>query len=284
MTQTEPIPASQQPAWARLEGYAAKAETLRLAEIFREDPGRAARYSTEACGVHLDYSENLLTDEIRGALLDLARQCGLRQRIDAMFAGDKINTSEGRAVLHVALRAPRDQSIEVDGTDVVPEVHEVLDRMASFARAVRNGTWKGHTGKPVRNVVNIGIGGSDLGPAMAYTALRAYTDRDKVVRFVSNIDGAALIEATRDLDPAETLFIVCSKSWHTQETLVNASSARDWLIGGLGGDTAAVARHFVAVSTNADGVREFGIDPANMFGFWDWSAAGTPLTPPSGCR
>ncbi|MEU9886884.1 glucose-6-phosphate isomerase [Sphaerisporangium sp. NPDC051011] len=270
MAQSEPIPARHQPAWARLEGYAAKTEDLRLAEMFCEDPGRSARLSADACGIHLDYSKNLLTDEILGALLDLARQCGLRQRIDAMFAGEKINSSEGRAVLHVALRAPRDQSIEVDGADVVPEVHEVLDRMAGFARAVRDGTWKGHTGRPIRNVVNIGIGGSDLGPAMAYTALRAYTDLDKAVRFVSNIDGAALIEATRDLDPAETVFIVCSKSWHTQETLVNASSAREWLVGGLGGDTAAVARHFVAVSTNADGVREFGIDPANMFGFWDW--------------
>jgi glucose-6-phosphate isomerase len=270
MTQTEPIPVSLQPAWARLDAYAAKPEDLRLAEMFREDPGRSERFSVSACGIHLDYSKNRLTDEILAALLDLARQCGLRQRIDAMFAGEKINTSEGRAVLHVALRAPWGQSIEVGGTDVVPEVHEVLDRMAGFARAVRDGTWKGHTGRPIRNVVNIGIGGSDLGPAMAYTALRAYTDRDKLVRFVSNIDGAALIEATRDLDPAETLFIVCSKSWRTQETLVNAHSAREWLIGGLGGDSTAVARHFVAVSTNADGVREFGIDPANMFGFWDW--------------
>jgi len=257
-------------ARACLESHAAKATGLRLAEMFRVDPARGTRLTAEACGVYLDYSKNLVSDEIVAALLELARQSGLRQHIDAMFAGEKINTSEHRPALHVALRAPRNQSIMVDGADVVPQVHEALERMGRFAREVRGGTWRGYTGKPIRNVVNIGIGGSDLGPAMAYQALRAYSDPEKVFRFVSNVDGAALIEGVRDLDPAETLFIVCSKSWHTEETLINARSARQWLLGGLGGDTGAVARHFVAVSANAEAVREFGIDPANTFWFWDW--------------
>jgi glucose-6-phosphate isomerase len=270
MTLTEGIPARQLPAWACLEGYAATASGLQLAEMFRVDPARGTRLAAEACGVYLDYSKNLVRDEIVAALLELARQSGLRQHIDAMFAGEKINTSDHQPALHVALRAPRNQSIMVDSVDVVPQVHEALERMAHFAREVRRGTWRGHTGKPIRNVVNIGIGGSDLGPAMAYQALRPYSDRDKVFRFVSNVDGAALIEGVRDLDAAETLFIVCSKSWHTQETLINARSARQWLLAGLGGDTGAVARHFVAVSANLEGAREFGIDPANMFWFWDW--------------
>jgi len=226
--------------------------------------------TAEACGVYLDYSKNLVTDQTLGLLVELAEQCRLRQRIDAMFSGEKINVSEDRAVLHVALRATTEESIEVDGTEVVPGVHAVLERMGRFAEAVRDGSWRGHTGKAIRNIVNIGIGGSDLGPAVAYEALRAYTGRDKVFRFVSNVDGADLIEATWDLDPAETLFVVCSKSWHTQETLTNATSARDWLLAGLGGDTAAVARHFVAVSTNANAVGDFGIDTDNMFEFWDW--------------
>jgi glucose-6-phosphate isomerase len=260
----------QHPAWKALEGHAAKAKSLALAQLLKDDPTRNQRMVAEACGVYLDYAKNLITDDILAALLALADECGLRQHIDAMFSGKKINVSEGRAVLHVALRAPKSESIKVDGQDVVPGVHAVLERMARFADAVRSGSWRGHTGQPIRNVVNIGIGGSDLGPAMAYDALRAYSDRDKEFRFVSNVDGADLIEATRDLDPAETLFIVCSKSWHTQETLTNATSAREWLLAGLHGDQAAVARHFVAVSTNAHAVAEFGIDTDNMFEFWDW--------------
>jgi glucose-6-phosphate isomerase len=268
MTNLTPPPAL--PAWARLKELAAKTGGLRLAGLFASDPGRGTRLTAEACGIYLDYSKNLVTDEILAALRDLATQAGVRERAAAMFAGQKINTSEGRAVLHVALRAPQGERILVDGADVVPGVHQVLAKMSGFARAVRDGTWRGHTGKPIRNVINIGIGGSDLGPALACQALRAYSDRARVFRFVSNIDGAALTEATAGLDPAETLFIVCSKSWHTQETLVNAASARQWLLAGLGGEEAAVAQHFVAVSTNAQGVAEFGIDPENMFGFWDW--------------
>ncbi|MGH9291958.1 MAG: glucose-6-phosphate isomerase [Acidimicrobiales bacterium] len=270
MTLPEPVPARACPAWKALEDCAARIGDLRLVDAFASDPGRGERLVAEACGIYLDYSKNLITDETVHLLVDLAGQCGLRRHIDAMFAGEKINTSEGRAVLHVALRAPEGESITTDGTDVVREVHEVLEQMARFADAVRSGEWRGHTGKAIRNVVNVGIGGSDLGPRMAYEALAAYTDRDKVFRFVSNVDGAELIEATRDLDPAETLFVVCSKSWHTQETLTNAGSARDWLLSGLGGDSAAVAKHFVAVSTNAEAVSDFGIDTDNMFGFWDW--------------
>ncbi|MGH9071376.1 MAG: glucose-6-phosphate isomerase [Acidimicrobiales bacterium] len=272
MTSEQPAVATNQrlPAWQALEAHAAEIRALRLSEAFAEDPTRGTRFSAQACGVRLDYSKNLITDQTLSLLGDLASQCGLGERVAAMFAGEKINVSEDRAVLHVALRAPKGSQIVVDGTDVVPEVHEVLERMASFSERVRSGTWVGHTGKPIRNVVNIGIGGSDLGPAMAYEALVAYSDRGLAFRFVSNVDGADLIEATRDLDPAETLFVVCSKSWHTKETLANAADARQWLLAGLGGDPAAVARHFVAVSTNAEGVATFGIDPANMFGFWDW--------------
>ncbi|MGH9129535.1 MAG: glucose-6-phosphate isomerase [Acidimicrobiales bacterium] len=258
------------PAWQALEAHAGQAGGLRLADLFASDPHRAERMSAEACGVHLDYSKNLVTDETLSLLVELGAQRGLPERIAAMFAAKRINTSEDRAVLHVALRTPKWASILLDGTDVVAEVHAVLERMAAFSESVCSGAWLGHTGKPIRNVVNVGIGGSDLGPAMAYEALRAYADRDKVFRFVSNIDGADLIEATKDLDPAETLFVVCSKSWHTKETLANANSAREWLLAGLGGDEAAIARHFVAVSTNAEGVEAFGIDTTNMFGFWDW--------------
>ncbi len=270
MTATDPSPVQRMPAWNALEAHADKTRALRLADMFDGDPARGVAMAVEACGVYLDYSKNFVTDETVALLVDLAEVRGLRSHIEAMFAGEKINSSEGRAALHVALRAPSTGSIEVDGVDVVAEVHAVLQRMGRFADAVRAGGWRGHTGKAIRNVVNIGIGGSDLGPAMAYEALRAYSDRDKVFRFVSNVDGADLIEATFDLDPAETLFIVCSKSWHTEETLTNAASARDWLLAGLGGDKAAVARHFVAVSTNAEGVGEFGIDTDNMFEFWDW--------------
>jgi glucose-6-phosphate isomerase len=242
---------------------------LELRQLFAQDPDRGRRMVLEAAGVYLDYSKNRLTDETVRLLVALARECGLEERIQAMFRGEKINVSERRAVLHVALRAPRDEVILVDGQNVVPEVHRVLDRMGDFALRVRTGEWRGHTGLRIRNVINIGIGGSDLGPVMAYEALTPYVDPGLTVRFVSNVDGADLTEATRDLEPAETLFVVCSKSWHTQETLTNATSAREWLLRALG-DRSAVARHFVAVSTNAEGVREFGIDSANMFEFWDW--------------
>jgi glucose-6-phosphate isomerase len=267
---TDTFPPRSHSAWKALEDCAAQARAMHLTEAFASSPDRGRQMVAEACGIYLDYSKNLVTREVMRLLVELAHQCGLRQRIDAMFAGDKINTSEDRAVLHVALRTPATESIVVDGTDVVPQVHQVLDRMAGFADAVRSGGWRGHTGKRIRNVVNIGIGGSDLGPSMAYRALRAYTDSSMTFHFVSNIDGADLIEATRHLDPAETLFVVCSKSWHTQETLTNAASARQWLLAGLGDDPAAVARHFVAVSTNAQGVADFGIDTDNMFAFWDW--------------
>ncbi len=270
MTSPEPTPASRQTAWSALVDHARQAASTTLADRFGGDPIRGEHMVAEACGIYLDYSKNLMGEDTLGLLVSLADQCGLRQRIDAMFAGEKINVSEGRAVLHIALRSPRSAALLVDGTDVVPEVHSVLDRMAQFTDAVRSGEWRGHTGEPLTNVVNIGIGGSDLGPAMAYEALKAYSDRGRVFRFVSNVDGAELTEATRDLDPARTLFIVCSKSWHTEETLTNANSAREWLVAGLGGDDRAVARHFVAVSTNAEGVGAFGIDTANMFGFWDW--------------
>jgi len=241
-----------------------------LRKLFAADPSRGERMTAEAAGVFLDYSKNRVDDETLSLLVELAEQCGLRARIDAMFRGEKINVTEDRAVLHVALRAPRGASIIVDGKNVVPEVHAVLDRMAEFARSVRSGQWKGHTGKRIRNVVNIGIGGSDLGPVMAYEALKYYSDRAMTFRFVSNVDGTDFVEATRDLDPAETLFIVSSKTFTTLETMTNAHSARAWSLLGLGGDAKAVARHFVAVSTNAEKVAEFGIDTANMFEFWDW--------------
>ncbi len=262
-------PVTASPAWKALEAHRSEIGTTHLRTLFAEDPGRAERFTLEAAGLHLDYSKNRVTAETLGLLCDLARQAGLASRIEAMFGGERINTTEGRAVLHVALRAPRDGRIAVDGHDVVPDVHAVLDRMAEFSEAVRSGAWKGHTGRRIRNVVNVGIGGSDLGPVMASEALRHYADRDLTLRFVSNVDGTDLAERVRDLDPAETLFIVSSKTFTTLETLTNARSAREWCLAALG-DEAAVARHFVAVSTNAAEVTAFGIDPANMFGFWDW--------------
>jgi glucose-6-phosphate isomerase len=256
------------PAW---EALATQSETLpHLADLFDEDPDRAEKFQLEAVGLFFDYSKNLVVEETIDCLIDLANAAGLREKIDAMFRGDKINITENRAVLHTALRAPRTASIQVDGVDVVPEVHAVLDRMAAFANRIRSGEWKGHTGKRIKNIVNIGIGGSDLGPVMAYEALRHYTDRSLTFRFVSNVDGTDFVEATHDLDPAETLFIISSKTFTTLETMTNATSAREWSLAGLGGDSAAVAKHFVAVSTNAEKVSAFGIDTANMFGFWDW--------------
>ena len=261
---------AETPEWVALERHAADLRTAQLRDLFAEDQGRAERFAVEAAGLFLDYSKNRLTDETLRLLVALAEAAGLRDRIDAMFRGDRINTTEDRPVLHVALRAPEGSHILVDGHDVVPDVHAVLRRMADFSDRVRSGAWVGATGRPIRSIVNIGIGGSDLGPAMAHDALRWYGDRDLDVRFVSNVDGTDLFEATRDLDAAETLFIVCSKTFTTLETLTNATSARRWLLESLGGDPAAVARHFVAVSTNETEVRAFGIDPANMFGFWDW--------------
>jgi glucose-6-phosphate isomerase len=258
------------PAWKALVAHHIQVRDIHLRTLFAEDPRRGERLTAEAAGIFLDYSKNRITDDTLRLLLQLARECDLRERIDAMFRGDRINVTENRAVLHVALRAPRDASIVVDGKNVVPDVHAVLDRMDDFARRVRSGEWKGHSGKRIRNVVNIGIGGSDLGPVMAYEALRHYSDRSLRVRFVSNVDGVDLAEATRDLDPAETLVIVSSKTFTTLETMTNATSAREWLLNGLGGDMKAVAKHFVAVSTNAEKVSAFGIDTANMFGFWDW--------------
>ena len=243
---------------------------VHLRKLFADDPGRGERMTTEAAGVYLDYSKNRINDKTLKLLIELAEQSGLRARIDAMFRGEKINATENRAVLHVALRAPKCASIIVDGKNVVPEVHAVLDRMAAFAKRIRSGQWKGHSGKLIRNIVNIGIGGSDLGPVMAYEALKYYSDRAVTFRFVSNVDGTDFVEATRDLDPAETLFIVASKTFTTLETMTNAQSAREWSLRGLGGDAKAVAKHFVAVSTNAEKVTEFGIDTANMFEFWDW--------------
>jgi glucose-6-phosphate isomerase len=243
---------------------------LHLRSLFADDPARGERMTAEATGVFLDYSKNRVNDETLRLLIELAEQSGLRARIDAMFRGEKINVTENRAALHVALRAPKGASIFVDSRNVVPEVHAVLDKMAHFANRVRSGQWKGHSGKRIRNVVNIGIGGSDLGPVMAYEALKYYSDRAMTFRFVSNVDGTDFVEATRDLDPAETLFIISSKTFTTLETMANAQSARDWSLRGLGGDAKAVASHFVAVSTNTEKVAEFGIDPANMFEFWDW--------------
>jgi glucose-6-phosphate isomerase len=257
-------------AWKALATHFKEVQGLHLRELFAQDPKRGEHMALEAAGLHLDYSKNRITDETLKLLFQLASECGLKERIDAMFRGDKINLTEKRAVLHVALRAPEGASIMVDGENVVPQVQEVLDRMTDFSNRVRNGTWMGHTGKRIRNVVNIGIGGSDLGPVMAYEALRHYTVRSMTFRFVSNVDGIDLVEATRDLDPAETLFIVSSKTFTTLETMTNAKSARDWLLQGLGEDPKAVASHFVAVSTNAEKVTQFGIDTANMFGFWDW--------------
>ena len=258
------------PAWALLEEHYQKLKGVDLRQLFADDPGRGERLAIEAAGLYLDYSKNRITDETLRLLLQLARESGLQNRIDAMFRGDKINVSENRAVLHVALRAPRSATILHDGRNVVPEVHAVLDRMADFANRLRSGTWKGHTGKRIRNVINIGIGGSDLGPVMAYEALKHYSERTMTFRFVSNVDGTDFAEAVRDLDPAETLFIVSSKTFTTLETMTNARTARDWLLAGLKGEETAIAKHFVAVSTNAQEVTRFGIDTANMFGFWDW--------------
>jgi len=264
------LPLTARPAWKALQAHYEKIRDFHLRTLFADDAKRGERLTAEAVGVFLDYSKNRVTDDTLALLRRLAEECGLRERIDAMFRGDKINVTEARAVLHVALRAPRGASIIVDGKNVVPEVHAVLDAMADFATRVRSGAWKGHTGKRIRNVVNIGIGGSDLGPVMAYEALKHYSDRAMAFRFVSNVDGTDFVEATRDLDPAETLFIVSSKTFTTLETMTNAESARQWLLAGLGGEVKAVAKHFVAVSTNARKVSEFGIDTANMFGFWDW--------------
>ncbi len=269
MTTTNLVPLTQRPAWKALEEHYQKVRDVHLRKLFADDTQRGERFATEALGIYLDYSKNRITDETLRLLLDLANSSNLRERIDAMFRGDKINVTEQRAVLHVALRAPRDASIIVDGENVVPEVHKVLDKMANFSNRVRSGEWKGYTGKRIRNVVNIGIGGSDLGPAMAYQALQHYSQRDMTFRFVSNIDGSEFVESTLDLDPAETLFVVASKTFTTLETLTNARSAREWCVRALGSEE-AVAKHFVAVSTNTKEVEKFGIDTANMFEFWDW--------------
>jgi glucose-6-phosphate isomerase len=257
-------------AWTKLKTHYKTVSKLHLRQLFDKDPKRGERFAVEAVGLYLDYSKNRVTNETIKLLVQLAEQSGLRERIDAMFTGEKINITEKRAVLHVALRAPKNVSIMVDGKNVVPEVHAVLDKMSDFANRVRSGAWKGHTGKRIRNVINIGIGGSDLGPVMAYEALRHYSARDLTFRFVSNVDGTDFAEAVHDLDPAETLFIISSKTFTTLETMTNAHTARDWSLAGLGGDEKSVARHFVAVSTNAVEVTKFGIDTANMFGFWDW--------------
>jgi glucose-6-phosphate isomerase len=266
---TSPAPLTRRPEWKALQDHYGKIRDVHLRTLFADDPGRGERFIAEAVGITLDYSKHRITAETLTLLVKLAEASGLRARIDAMFRGEKINVTENRAVLHVALRAPRTQSIVVDGEDVVPQVHAVLDRMAAFADRVRSGAWTGHTGKRIRNVVNIGIGGSDLGPVMAYEALRFFSQRDMTFRFVSNVDGTDFAEATRDLDPAETLFIVSSKTFTTLETMTNAHTARAWSLRALG-DEKSVAKHFVAVSTNAEGVTKFGIDQANMFGFWDW--------------
>jgi glucose-6-phosphate isomerase len=266
---TNTTPLTQGPAWKALEEHYQSQRSVHLRTLFAQDPRRGERFAAQAAGIYLDYSKNRVTDETMRLLLELAESSGLRARIDAMFRGEKINVTENRAVLHVALRAPRDQHIVVDGEDVVPQVHAVLDKMANFSERVRSGAWTGYTGKRMRNIVNIGIGGSDLGPSMAYDALKYYSDRNLTVRFVSNVDSNEFVEVTRDLDPEETLFIVSSKTFTTQETLTNARSARQWCVNALG-STRAVARHFVAVSTNTQEVEKFGIDTANMFEFWDW--------------
>ena len=258
------------PAWKALQAHHAEVAGLHLRQLFAADPTRGDRFTAEACGLYLDYAKNRVTGRTLELLVALAAERGLRGRIDAMFRGEKINTTEDRAVLHVALRAPRGEKIVVDGEDVIPGVHEVLGKMADFAGRVRSGAWVGHTGRKIRNVINIGIGGSDLGPVMAYEALKFYSDRALHCQFVSNVDSDDFAEAVRGLDPAETLFVISSKTFTTLETMTNARTARDWVVAGLGGDESGVASHFVAVSTNAEKVREFGIDTANMFGFWDW--------------
>ena len=267
MSDTTVVPETKE--WKALQAHYETAKALKLRDLFKADPGRAERFSVEGAGLFLDYSKNRITDETMRLLLDLARARGVAARRDAMFAGEKINVSENRAVLHVALRAPRGERIMVDGKDVVPGVHEVLDRMAAFADKVRSGEWKGHSGKRIRTVINIGIGGSYLGPEMAYRALRSFRDPNLVVRFVPNVDGAAFAEATAGLDPHETLFIIASKTFTTLETMTNAAAARDWILKAIGAEK-GIARHFVALSTNAEAVSKFGIDTANMFGFWDW--------------
>jgi len=260
----------RRPAWTSLEKHYQAIKDVHLRQLFAGDRARGERLAVEAVGIYLDYSKHRITDETLRLLLELAAESGLRERIDAMFRGERINVSEDRAVLHVALRAPRGARIMHDGRNVVPDVHAVLDQMAEFTQRLRSGAWTGHTGRRIRNVINIGIGGSDLGPVMAYEALKHYSDRTMTFRFVSNVDGTDFAEAVRDLDPAETLFIICSKTFTTLETMTNAHTARDWLLGGLKGEGSAIAKHFVAVSTNAREVATFGIDPANMFVFWDW--------------
>jgi glucose-6-phosphate isomerase len=266
---TTPTPLTELAAWKSLTAHYEKIRGTHLRQLFKDDPGRGTRLTAEAEGIYLDYSKHRITDETVKLLLLLAEESGVKARLEAMFSGEKINITEKRAVLHVALRAPKGEKIVVDGEDVVPAVHEVLDRMAAFSERIRSGEWKGHTGKPIKNVINIGIGGSDLGPVMAYEALRHYSRRDMNFRFVSNVDGTDFAEATHDLDAEETLFIISSKTFTTLETMTNAHTARDWSLKKLG-DEKAVAKHFVAVSTNAEEVTKFGIDTANMFGFWDW--------------
>src|SRR6202789_2711871 len=267
---TKLTPLGERSAWKALGAHHEQIQGTTLKQLFADDPARGERFTLEAAGIFLDYSKNRITNDTLKLLIQLAEESGLKARIDAMFRGEKINITENRAVLHVALRAPKGEKIVVDGEDVVPGVHAVLDKMAGFAERVRSGEWKGHTGKRIKNVINIGIGGSGLGPVMAYEALKHYSERSLVFRFVSNVDGIDFVEATRDLDPAETLFIISSKTFTTLETMTNAQSARDWALTGLGGDVKAVAKHFVAVSTNAEKVAAFGIDTKNMFGFWDW--------------
>ncbi|MEO8600470.1 MAG: glucose-6-phosphate isomerase, partial [bacterium] len=266
---TPTLSLTELPVWKALHQHYQKVCALHLLQLFADDPQRGEHFAIEACGLYLDYSKNRVTTETMQLLLQLAKTRGLREHIEAMFTGQKINATEQRAVLHTALRAPKEECIMLDGIDVVPEVHAVLDKMADFTRRVYSGEWRGHTGRAIRNVVNIGIGGSDLGPVMAYEALRHYSRRNMTFRFVSNVDGTDFIEATRDLVPEETLFIVCSKTFKTLETLTNAHTAREWIVRTLG-DERAIARHFVAVSTNAEGVAEFGIDSRHMFGLWDW--------------
>jgi glucose-6-phosphate isomerase len=263
-------PLRDRPAWSALSRHCEEISRRHLRELFAEDASRGERLTAEGAGLFLDYSKNRITEETLKLLVALAEESGLAERTEAMFTGERINVSENRSVLHVALRMPKGTTLIVDGEDVVAKVHEVLDRMAAFTRRIRSGEWKGHTGRPIRNVVNIGIGGSDLGPVMAYEALRHYSEREITFRFVSNVDSTDFVEATRDLDAGETLFIVSSKTFTTLETMTNARSARDWALSGLGGDEAAIAKHFVAVSTNAEKVSQFGIDTDNMFGFWEW--------------
>jgi glucose-6-phosphate isomerase len=269
-TTTSVPPLRDRQAWSALQRHYEEIRGVHLRQLFADDPARGERLTADGAGLFLDYSKNRVTDETLKLLVDLAQQSGLQERTDAMFGGERINVSENRSVLHVALRMPKGSTLMVDGVNVVDQVHEVLDRMSAFAERVRSGEWKGHTGRAIRNIVNIGIGGSDLGPVMAYEALRHYSDRGKQFRFVSNVDSTDFVEATHDLDPEETLFIVSSKTFTTLETMTNARSARDWTLNALDGEEAAIAKHFVAVSTNAEKVSEFGIDTDNMFGFWEW--------------